>query len=105
MPGGYLALAGKAVTIVNLHLIRSLYTVTSGLLQEQYAAELEAETDLQNQCAAACAAQQVWMRFTLHALHIRTAPLRTHAVYLHECAGRMGLHCHTPPVTLHPAAT
>ncbi|KAL3150583.1 hypothetical protein ABBQ32_000393 [Trebouxia sp. C0010 RCD-2024] len=27
-------------------------------LQEQYAAELEAETDLQNRCAAACAAQQ-----------------------------------------------
>ena len=28
-------------------------------LQEQYAKELEAETELQNQCEAACATQQV----------------------------------------------
>ena len=36
-----------------------LVYVHVSVLQEQYAAELEAETELQNRCEAACAAQQV----------------------------------------------
>ena len=44
-------------------------------LQEQYAAELEAETELQNRCEAACAAQQVYMLQTLPAMPICTVCL------------------------------
>lgn len=42
-------------------------------LQEQYAAELEAESDLQNKCEAACAAQQVRTPWTLYVSHLRIA--------------------------------
>lgn len=73
----------------HVHLSAMLRFVNSCVraLQEQYAAELEAETDMQNRYEAACAAQQVCtaccmlccMPFTtkLYVLHI-------HCELLHE---------------------